>query len=121
MITNVEHEVFLSDSNSIALDTYSGATTGELGCWIDAESTKMVQTGLEHSRIPDVSSYLEAGAKPLCIKKIIHPNVLLQIDRRSFRNLRCPVQKNHFKNCSEHYQLLQTKGALILIYSCQSC
>ncbi|KAK7466888.1 peroxisomal assembly protein [Stygiomarasmius scandens] len=64
MITNVEHEVFLSDSNSIALDTYSGATTGELGCWIDAESTKMVQTGLEHSRIPDVSSYLEADRSP---------------------------------------------------------
>ncbi|KAF5330107.1 hypothetical protein D9758_018140 [Tetrapyrgos nigripes] len=57
MITNVEHDVFLSESN-LPLDTYSGSTAGELGCWFDPQVTKMVQAGLEHSRIPDVSSYL---------------------------------------------------------------
>ncbi|THV08077.1 AAA-domain-containing protein [Dendrothele bispora CBS 962.96] len=56
MITNVEHDVFLSDSHSV--DTYSGSTAGELGCWVDTEITKMVQTGLERSRIPDVTLYL---------------------------------------------------------------
>jgi len=31
---------------------------GELGCWIDTFVTKMVQTGVENSWVPDVSSYL---------------------------------------------------------------
>ena len=35
---------------------------GELGCWIDPQVTKMVQAGLEHTRVPDVAPYLNIGA-----------------------------------------------------------
>ncbi|KAH8829712.1 AAA-domain-containing protein [Flagelloscypha sp. PMI_526] len=31
---------------------YDGAIAGELGCWVDTSITKIVQAGLEHSRIP---------------------------------------------------------------------
>lgn len=31
---------------------------GELGCWVDSKVTQIMQTGLEHSRVPDVLGYL---------------------------------------------------------------
>lgn len=63
IITNVQHEVIPSnDTRSVSPDMYIGSTTGELGCWFDPSVTRMVQTGLEHSRVPDVSRYLGLGA-----------------------------------------------------------
>jgi len=34
---------------------------GELGCWIDSSITRMIQTGIEHSRVPSLRSYLILG------------------------------------------------------------
>lgn len=61
LVTNVEHSVM----NPVAMDKeddlYTGSTLGELGCWVDPSLTRMMQTGLEHARVPDVGSYLELG------------------------------------------------------------
>ncbi|KAF9466437.1 AAA-domain-containing protein [Collybia nuda] len=55
-ITNVEHDVLKNDSSA---DVYLGSTVGELGCWVDPSITRLVQTGVEHSRVPDVGTYLK--------------------------------------------------------------
>ncbi|RPD65775.1 AAA-domain-containing protein [Lentinus tigrinus ALCF2SS1-7] len=58
IITNVEHSVPSRLGETSSLDMYVGATVGELGCWIDTAVTRMVQTGIEHSRIPAMAQYL---------------------------------------------------------------
>ncbi|KAG5643908.1 hypothetical protein DXG03_009479 [Asterophora parasitica] len=57
-VTNVEHDVVKNDSDP---DMYVGSTTGELGCWVDRAVTRIVQTGIEHSWIPDVGTYYESA------------------------------------------------------------
>jgi peroxin-6 len=62
-ITNIAHDVATSidvdeSQNGAASDGYFAATMGELGCWIDSKVTQIMQTGLEHSRVPDVLRYL---------------------------------------------------------------
>ncbi|KZV61880.1 AAA-domain-containing protein [Peniophora sp. CONT] len=58
-VTNVE---FRSQMNGHATHGFSelsvGFGSGELGCWVDASETRMVQTGIEHSRVPDASAYM---------------------------------------------------------------
>lgn len=61
VITNVEHELIQNDGHWSPQDTYIGSTIGELGCWIDSAVTRVVQTGTEHSRIPNVAAYIGAG------------------------------------------------------------
>ncbi|KAF8334192.1 P-loop containing nucleoside triphosphate hydrolase protein [Cantharellus anzutake] len=65
-ITNIEHDVVDIDISERE-STYFASTMGELGCWVDSKVTKMVQAGLEHSRVPDVTSYLgiESSFVPL--------------------------------------------------------
>ena len=58
-VTSVEYDV-VSKSSPLQ-DVYTGSTLGELGCWIDTSVTRMTQTGIEHTRIPDVTSYLQIG------------------------------------------------------------
>ena len=58
IVTNVEHNVPSRFSEAASPDMYVGATVGELGCWVDPAVTRMVQTGIEHARIPDVGEYL---------------------------------------------------------------
>ena len=60
-ITNMEYDIVDTGQDSVVPDQYMAATMGELGCWVDTQSTKMVQTGVEHSRVPDVTSYLGIG------------------------------------------------------------
>lgn len=60
-ITNLEYDIVDTGQDSMSPDQYMAATMGELGCWVDTQSTKMVQTGVEHSRIPDVTAYLGIG------------------------------------------------------------
>ncbi|KAF9052790.1 AAA-domain-containing protein [Panaeolus papilionaceus] len=55
-VTNVEYES-VNSSNGASRDIYSGSTLGELGCWVDASQTRVVQVGVEHARVPDVQSY----------------------------------------------------------------
>ena len=57
-VTNIEHDVMKTESNT---DLYVSSTVGELGCWVDPAVTRIVQTGVEHCWIPNVGSYLESG------------------------------------------------------------
>ncbi|CAA7270162.1 unnamed protein product [Cyclocybe aegerita] len=56
-VTNIEYDVVATSSSSTE-DLYTGSTLGELGCWIDASVTRMVQAGVEQSRIPDTGTYM---------------------------------------------------------------
>ncbi|KAL0574330.1 peroxisomal assembly protein [Marasmius crinis-equi] len=64
MITNIEYDTISKGKEPAQMDAYFGSTTGELGCWFDPKATRMVQSGLEQSRVPDVYAYLEIG-RPL--------------------------------------------------------
>ncbi len=61
IVTNVEHSVPSRIGETSSLDMYVGATVGELGCWIDTAITRMVQTGIEHSRVPAMAQYFGTG------------------------------------------------------------
>lgn len=65
LVTNLEHEVLQSGRHAQTADMYVGSTIGELGCWVDPAVTRMVQTGVEHSRIPEAAAYLGAGQNEL--------------------------------------------------------
>ena len=63
LVTNLEYQVTHhgdAGQNGI-LDTYSEAALGELGCWVDSNITQILQVGVEHSYVPDVSGYLDIG------------------------------------------------------------
>lgn len=66
-MTNIEYDV-IPQSNANEQDAYTGSTLGELGCWVDASITRMIQTGIEHSRVPDLRSYLNLGKSIFIIK-----------------------------------------------------
>ncbi|KAH9914715.1 AAA-domain-containing protein [Fomitopsis serialis] len=59
-VTNIEHHVVSSngDASMSASDVYLGSAVGELGCWVDPSVTRMIQTGVEHARVPDMARYL---------------------------------------------------------------
>ncbi|KAJ2917643.1 hypothetical protein MD484_g2754, partial [Candolleomyces efflorescens] len=59
MITNVEYDILADNSGDNSQDVFLGSRMGELGCFVDPEVTRIVQAGLEHSRIPDVGAYFE--------------------------------------------------------------
>ncbi|KAG8958992.1 peroxisomal assembly protein [Tulasnella sp. 419] len=82
-ITNLEYDILdtthnMSDSVSSTSDSYAAATLGELGCWIDPAFTRIIQTGLEHSRVPDLYQYfqLNPGHAPFPnhSSKLVAPN-----------------------------------------------
>ncbi|KAK7023801.1 peroxisomal biogenesis factor 6, partial [Favolaschia claudopus] len=58
MITNVEHDVLPTSEQLAEHDTYLDSTMGELGCWVDPSATRIIQTGVEHARVPDIGTYL---------------------------------------------------------------
>ncbi|KAF9812997.1 hypothetical protein IEO21_05830 [Rhodonia placenta] len=58
MVTNIEHNVIPSHGEVSSSDAYVGSTVGELGCWVNSAVTRIVQTGVEHSRVPDTAGYL---------------------------------------------------------------
>lgn len=64
VITNIEHDVPAKLDDGRA-DMYLGATMGELGCWLDTAVTRVIQTGVEHARVPDVKAYIGAGEHSL--------------------------------------------------------
>jgi len=47
--------------NESTTDVYVGSTLGELGCWVDPSVTRMIQTGVQQSWIPDLGTYMELG------------------------------------------------------------
>jgi hypothetical protein len=73
IITNIEHDV-PSSMQSEAPDMYLGATLGELGCWIDTSITRMIQTGVEHMRVPHTLSYIGTGKYSLALRICVVPN-----------------------------------------------
>ncbi|KAF8964138.1 P-loop containing nucleoside triphosphate hydrolase protein [Flammula alnicola] len=54
-VTNIEYDV-MSRSDSSVQDSYTGSTLGELGCWVDTSITRMIQTGVEYSRVPNTKN-----------------------------------------------------------------
>jgi len=76
-ITNIEHDIMQNDTST---DVYVGSMLGELGCWMDPAVTRMVQTGVQHSWVPDLGKYIELDPmSPRC-----HLATLMT---RSFSNL----------------------------------
>ncbi|KAI1788454.1 AAA-domain-containing protein [Ganoderma leucocontextum] len=63
LVTNVEHSVLPRLGEMSSPDMYVGATVGEFGCWVDTAVSRMVQTGVEHSRVPDMGGYLSTAQK----------------------------------------------------------
>lgn len=59
-VTSIEYDV-VSKSSPPLQDLYMGSALGELGCWIDTSITRMTQAGVEHTRVPDVTSYMQIG------------------------------------------------------------
>jgi len=51
LVTNVEYDV-LPAHQCATPDTYADASTGELGCWVDCQTTRILQAGTEQSGIP---------------------------------------------------------------------
>ncbi|KAH8108501.1 AAA-domain-containing protein [Phellopilus nigrolimitatus] len=58
IITNLDYDVVENSAVNMDADVFSGSISGELGCWIDSSVTRVVQTGIEHSSVPDVVSYM---------------------------------------------------------------
>ncbi|KAJ7849118.1 AAA-domain-containing protein [Mycena olivaceomarginata] len=57
LITNIEHDVMSGTEHISNRDPYLDSTMGELGCWIDPSVTRLIQTGVEHCRVPDIGTY----------------------------------------------------------------
>ncbi|KAF7359478.1 Peroxisomal biogenesis factor 6 [Mycena sanguinolenta] len=57
LITNIEHDVMSGTEQISNRDSYLDSTMGELGCWIDPSVTRLIQSGVEHCRVPYVGSY----------------------------------------------------------------
>ncbi|KAF7338543.1 Peroxisomal biogenesis factor 6 [Mycena venus] len=57
LITNVEHDIMSGTEETSNHDSYLDCTMGELGCWVDPSVTRLIQTGVEHCRVPDVGTY----------------------------------------------------------------
>ncbi|KAK0502993.1 AAA-domain-containing protein [Armillaria luteobubalina] len=64
VLTNIDHDVISNEAVPLSPDAYAGATLGELGCWFESSVTRMVQTGVEHCRVPDVYTYLGLDIQP---------------------------------------------------------
>ncbi len=58
MITNVECGGLPLDGHG---GFYAGITAGEWGCWVDSAVTRIIQVGVEHSRVPDLTGYFGIG------------------------------------------------------------
>ncbi|KAJ7632326.1 AAA-domain-containing protein [Roridomyces roridus] len=81
LITNVEHDVMPRAAPTSNRDAYTDSTMGELGCWIDSAITRLIQTGAEHCRIPDLGTYLRPDRKApssllATLSGLNHPNLL---------------------------------------------
>ncbi|KAI0043551.1 AAA-domain-containing protein [Auriscalpium vulgare] len=58
VVTNVDCDPSTAAKNTATSDLSVGVAVGELGCWVDPAVTRMLQTGTEHTRIPDGTGYL---------------------------------------------------------------
>ena len=51
LVTNIEYDIVPGRQGAVP-DTYTGASAGELGCWVDCQNTRILQVGIEQSGIP---------------------------------------------------------------------
>ncbi|KAF9646869.1 AAA-domain-containing protein [Thelephora ganbajun] len=51
LVTNIEYDVVPAHQTTTP-DIYTGASAGELGCWVDCQNTRILQAGTEQSGIP---------------------------------------------------------------------
>jgi hypothetical protein len=51
-VSQIEHNEYPSQTNDL--------DTGV--CWVDPETTRIIQLGIEHSKVPCVNRYLKAGS-----------------------------------------------------------
>ena len=68
IVTNVEYDV-PSQTDEVDSSSTIDYISGELGCWIDPEYTKLVQVGEEHSRVPstgNLTSSILMNALDIC-------------------------------------------------------
>ncbi|VDB88628.1 unnamed protein product [Peniophora sp. CBMAI 1063] len=57
-VTNVDCRSQLNGHANGYSELSVGYGSGELGCWVDVQETRMVQTGVEHARVPDAAAYM---------------------------------------------------------------
>ncbi|KAJ7734916.1 AAA-domain-containing protein [Mycena maculata] len=73
LITNIEHDVMPRAGQISNRDAYLDSTMGEMGCWIDPAVTRIIQTGVEHCRVPDVGTYFHPdGNSPRAVFAILN-------------------------------------------------
>ncbi|KAI0057091.1 AAA-domain-containing protein [Artomyces pyxidatus] len=58
IVTNVDCDSPVARNGLNTPDINVGLAVGELGCWVDSSVTRMIQTGIEHTRIPDATHFL---------------------------------------------------------------
>jgi peroxin-6 len=58
IVTNVDCETPSTNNSLNPSDVHLGLSAGELGCWVDPSVTRVTQTGVEHARIPDASTFM---------------------------------------------------------------
>lgn len=80
-VTNLEMPSSSRARAPMAGDTYGGATTGEFGYWVDTAVTRIIQTGLEQTRVPNCASYFG-----LSISSCLQCGILI----KTLQNLTCP-------------------------------
>ncbi|KAG8760764.1 peroxisomal assembly protein [Serendipita sp. 396] len=57
-VTHIEHDLVQINPEHVT-DSHFAAVMGELGCWMDSNSTRLIQGGVENARAPDLDEYLE--------------------------------------------------------------
>jgi len=65
-VAHIEHTLVQLKGNTTP-DTHFAAVMGELGCWIDPDTTRLTQSGLENSRVPDLDAFLGVSESMLHI------------------------------------------------------
>jgi peroxin-6 len=66
-VTDIEFDT--ASATSLLPSICSRSPLGGLGCWIDPSATRVNQTGINHSRIPNMKNYLAAGGE-VCFPSI---------------------------------------------------
>lgn len=64
-IVNVEYDLVHTDASAAEPDSHFAAVMGELGCWTDVKSTRLLQSGIENALVPNVDALLESRKQNL--------------------------------------------------------
>ncbi|KLO07022.1 AAA-domain-containing protein [Schizopora paradoxa] len=92
VVTNLEYDVLPQSEDRTFSDSFLQAAMGELGCWVDPTVTRMVQTGLEHSIVPDMTSFLGLDTQDFCPSRFPMKNSTAYKKLHDFAN--APLREN---------------------------